>query len=384
MPSMSTTTFPFDQYLSHPLPNYEYEWNIIIVKLILVSIFFLVVVPIILNKDSTKIPNESTGIKNNNDDNVSYGTSNSNHKSAIKKAKRKETKKHVIKDDNDDDNNNGQSTKNNQKAGLMHSIVLMLSNFLYLLIIFFFIATSPNNIDTSRHVYQAPLLTESECLMIIDMANKAAERNTMTAEMKLSNLEDNDNDQKKTLEKVLKWPSGWKKDRHGNYPTTDLNVVIDFTMEDLDYISKRLHARLSPLLETIYGISKDSIRANDMFVVRYDGEGQQALEQHTDSSHISFNILLNDDFEGGGTRYHNRVENTYYDVKPKIGDVLINNAMVTHEGLPTVKGEITSFLVSYYHKYHYELSSLHCNFLHPYIDIIDKFEFFFSLLLFKL
>lgn len=362
MPSMSTTTFPFDQYISHPLPNYEYEWNLIIVKLILVSIFFLVVVPIILNgdgsrtnsKDSTKIPNESTGITNNNNDNDSYDTSNSNHKSAIKKAKRKETKKHAI---------------------------LMLSNFLYLLIIFFFIATSPNNIDTSRHVYQAPLLTESECLMIIDMANKAAERNTMTAEMKLSNLEDND--QKKTLEKVLKWPSGWKKDRHGNYPTTDLNVVIDFTMEDLDYISKRLHARLSPLLETIYGISKDSIRANDMFVVRYDGEGQQALEEHTDSSHISFNILLNDDFEGGGTRYHNRVENTYYDVKPKIGDVLINNAMVTHEGLPTVKGEITSFLVSYYHKYHYELSSLHCNFLHPYIDIIDKFEFFFSLLLFK-
>jgi len=75
-----------------------------------------------------------------------------------------------------------------------------------------------------------------------------------------------------------------------------------------------------------------------MFFVRYDGEGQQALNVHTDSSHISFNVLLNDEFEGGGTRFHNRRDSTHEDARPKPGQVLINNAMVHHEGLPTTKG----------------------------------------------
>ena len=76
-----------------------------------------------------------------------------------------------------------------------------------------------------------------------------------------------------------------------------------------------------------------------MFIVRYDTDyGQSALKRHTDSSHISFNILLNDEFEGGGTRFHNRLDSSYYDAKPKPGQVLLNNAMINHEGLPTVAG----------------------------------------------
>jgi len=99
-----------------------------------------------------------------------------------------------------------------------------------------------------------------------------------------------------------------------------------------------LDARLSPLLDRVYGVTRDAVRANDMFVVRYDGEGQNSLGMHTDSSHISFNVLLNDEFEGGGTRFHNRLTGTYDDAKLTPGQVLINNAMVTHEGLPTTKG----------------------------------------------
>ena len=88
-----------------------------------------------------------------------------------------------------------------------------------------------------------------------------------------------------------------------------------------------------------------------MFIVRYDGEGQQKLNTHTDYSHISFNILLNDDFVGGGTRFYNRLHldidsngnnnsrrRTYYDANPQPGHVLINNAMVSHEGLATMEG----------------------------------------------
>lgn len=97
-----------------------------------------------------------------------------------------------------------------------------------------------------------------------------------------------------------------------------------------------------------------------MFVVRYDENGQNKLGKHTDSSHISFNILLNDEFEGGGTRFYNGLEaaativdsnqnedytssgiqrsKLWEDARPRPGQVLINNAMVVHEGLPTTKG----------------------------------------------
>ena len=150
-----------------------------------------------------------------------------------------------------------------------------------------------------------------------------------------------------TLRSIIKEPSGWKKGRHTSYPTTDLNLVTDpFTAEDRAYLAERLNARLAPVVERAFGIARGAIRANDVsfvtciecitvgkivaydtfshfltsqrlfiftslyyyfirqiFVVRYDAtKGQQQLRRHTDSSHLSFNILLNDGFEGGGTR----------------------------------------------------------------------------------
>ena len=100
-------------------------------------------------------------------------------------------------------------------------------------------------------------------------------------------------------------PAGWKKDRHTLYPTTDLNLVSDpFNTSDREWLASILDARLSPVIERAYGVFRGAIRTNDMFVVRYDGseEGQDRLRKHTDSSHLSFNVLLNDEFEGGGTR----------------------------------------------------------------------------------
>ena len=100
-------------------------------------------------------------------------------------------------------------------------------------------------------------------------------------------------------------PAGWKKDRHTFYPTTDLNLVSDpFNTSDREWLASILDARLSPVMERAYGVFRGAIRTNDMFVVRYDGgeEGQDRLRKHTDSSHLSFNVLLNDEFEGGGTR----------------------------------------------------------------------------------
>ena len=288
---MASLKFPFETYLSHDhdLPDYDHEWNIIIIKIVLTTFTFLVIIPTIL-------------------------------KSLFR-----------------------QSSK--QKDTVVVEVplnALIPINVIFITIIFSILAFSPNNITTARRVYQAPLLNPAECQRIIDMGHRAAERKVQKATHEL-NLNLNSND-KEEYEKILKFPIGWGKDRHTSYPTTDLNVVVDFEKEDLDYIEKTLNARLSPLLARIYGISQDSIRAYDMFIVRYDGEdvgegGQQGLTPHTDHSHLSFNILLNDEFSGGGTRFYNRFQGVFYDAKPKPGDVLINNGMVTHEGLATTKGE---------------------------------------------
>eukprot|EP00956_Cyclotella_meneghiniana_P014624 scaffold22018_cov39-Cyclotella_meneghiniana.AAC.3 len=136
-------------------------------------------------------------------------------------------------------------------------------------------------------------------------------------------------------------PAGWKKDRHTFYPTTDLNLVSDpFNTSDRVWLASILDARLSPVMERAYGVFRGAIRTNDMFVVRYDGgeEGQDRLRKHTDSSHLSFNVLLNDEFEGGGTRYHNRITKEAIDVNPAVGEALLSHAMILHEGLQTTKG----------------------------------------------
>ncbi len=128
------------------------------------------------------------------------------------------------------------------------------------------------------------------------------------------------------------------------YPTTDLNVVLDFNIEEKTFLSNILHARLSPLIERLYGVPRTSMRVNDMFMVRYDGNGtNQRILPHMDASHISFNILLNDEFDGGGTSYLNRVNGEQMVAYPNAGEVVINNAMIEHEGLPTTAG--TRFII---------------------------------------
>lgn len=77
-----------------------------------------------------------------------------------------------------------------------------------------------------------------------------------------------------------------------------------------------------------------------MFVVRYTPETRAFLAKHTDDSDISFNILLSDDFEGGGTRFWSRLtEAEFTTVQPKrVGQVLLHSSLVQHEGLPVTTG----------------------------------------------
>jgi len=214
-------------------------------------------------------------------------------------------------------------------------------------------SVSPNNYYTSRRVFQAPLMTQSECQHVIKMAENAAMRNyekykqmKPLREADLEGMSEKDTyDSKRenrTREAVLMDPLGWQKTRHTSYPTTDLNVVTDpFFKEDRTWLADMLNRRLTPLLKRVYGLTSASIRANDMFVVRYDAERRAYLSNHTDDSDISFNVLLNDDFEGGGTRFWDRsTGEPFAHVNPKRpGQVLVHSALIHHEGYRITSGQ---------------------------------------------
>lgn len=97
----------------------------------------------------------------------------------------------------------------------------------------------------------------------------------------------------------------WTKNRHGNFPTTDLPLVE--LPQTLQFLRLALVERIYPLLRSQYGCylpDPSKLRLADGFVVKYDAaNGQKELKPHRDGSVLSFNIALNsaNEFEGGGT-----------------------------------------------------------------------------------
>jgi hypothetical protein len=83
-----------------------------------------------------------------------------------------------------------------------------------------------------------------------------------------------------------------------------------------------------------------------LFVVRYDENKRTFLANHTDDGKISFNILLDDDFEGGGTLFWNRARGEpFAHVQPtQAGQVLFNSALLNHEGVHLERGRRTIFV----------------------------------------
>lgn len=98
-------------------------------------------------------------------------------------------------------------------------------------------------------------------------------------------------------------------DRHLAVPTVDMNVEEAFQDKDKAKLTKIFDERLSPFIEKTLGITRNSVRADDMFIVKYSAiekGGQTGLKPHTDEAYFSVNILLSDEFEGGGTRFYQR------------------------------------------------------------------------------
>jgi len=86
-----------------------------------------------------------------------------------------------------------------------------------------------------------------------------------------------------------------------------------------------------------------------MFVVRYTADTRSFLAPHTDDADISFNILLSQAFQGGGTRFWNRVtDKPFATVQPtRVGSGLVHSATVRHEGLPVISDGVRHILVGF-------------------------------------
>ena len=321
-----------EEYLAADLPDYEKERFQIVIKICASIFLFIFVLPYIF---ATKKVSANDDINTNCDkeqqntdpQNPSLPSSSKKKIHKNKKKIRNGTKQKHNNESPDGKESLQSSTVDKPQETDAVEFSAIISNILTLLCIlsiFCILFFSNNNLFPARTILQAPMLTRDECKHVIDIANKAAKVNAEKAQKEkdlfmlanpdfnpyssLDNIRDPDTIQFTKWKVLLKDPSGWHKDRHAAYETVDLNIVTDpFTAEDRTWLAERLNSRLAPLIEKGFGIFRGAIRANDIFVVRYDAaNGQANLRIHTDGSHVSWNILLNDEFEGGGTRFHDR------------------------------------------------------------------------------
>jgi hypothetical protein len=127
---------------------------------------------------------------------------------------------------------------------------------------------------------------------------------------------------------------GWRIDRHKKYPTTDLPV------EQIPHVFNFVLSSLSSLLQKMlksYCLDEElvKINVNELFVVKYDKNGQIGLDMHVDGSFLSFNIALSsiNDYEGGGTLFEDGCV-----VKIDKGDAMWHCGKVNHGGVPIING----------------------------------------------
>ena len=144
---------------------------------------------------------------------------------------------------------------------------------------------------------------------------------------------------------ILKNNNGaWKNTRHTKYPTYDIALSVlpeNVTRLILLYFKDNIGYQL---LEN-YHINREIYKINiiDVFIVKYDMDTQQTLEQHTDDSDMSVIISLSDksNYIGGGTKFENG-----FIVKQDQGDILMFPSKFRHEGLPITSG--TRYLLVFF------------------------------------
>lgn len=127
---------------------------------------------------------------------------------------------------------------------------------------------------------------------------------------------------------------GWRINlRHPKYATTDIEVKHNAQLAP--WFHKLFRNRIGPLIMNAYFPKGGThLAPYDIFVVRYDATQQNRLEAHRDASVISFNLALNEDFEGGGTYIDALGTRLTMDT----GTLLLHCGRLRHCGCPVTRG----------------------------------------------
>jgi hypothetical protein len=320
------------------VPDYENERLLFVVKLLITFLIWTIFMPIFLASE------KEIEINDDDDDHKTTTTMTNDGRT-----KRKKSSSKKYKEGNNKNSSTSTTVATTRKTKTVKVIdgctnLCCLAGCMFHLL-YIVLKSSPDNYYTTRTVFETPLFTKTECKFLIDMAERTAERNYNMATKVTNNNETYTNN--KTITGYMKEPYGWQKTRHTNHPTTDLNLINDlFSNDDREWITQKLDSRLSPTIQYIFGVPPSSVRANDIFIVRYDGNRQAALSKHTDDGSITFSTLLSDEFDGGGTKYWNRfggesLENLgkpFAYILPKVGMIQLFPAQIQHEGVQTQTG----------------------------------------------
>lgn len=233
---MALPPFPGEDFLAHHPPKFEEEWQQIIRNSLLATFFFIVLAPSLVkayynSKSSDRSANESSASE---DESLLDSMQSGNGKMRLvtrtyingkeqitTTVDRRETKKtqpnSIGKKKGSTIISEQAVASNDDKAATVPSFAVVLTNVLYLACLVMLIVHSPNNTATARRVFLAPLLKPAETELIIKMATNAAEHSAQIAKEELALLalsHGNDGESKnKSLEKILEWPAGYKKDR---------------------------------------------------------------------------------------------------------------------------------------------------------------------------
>ena len=128
----------------------------------------------------------------------------------------------------------------------------------------------------------------------------------------------------------------WTTTRHTFYPTTD-QTMVDLGLQNI--YQKVLEQFVYPIWVWFWELEGDAWNTSksENFIVKYNMENQGSLAIHHDSSAITLNVRLNDDYKGGGTfipRYKLNVQ------PKKKGYAMAHPGQITHKhgGRPVTEG----------------------------------------------
>lgn len=133
----------------------------------------------------------------------------------------------------------------------------------------------------------------------------------------------------------------WTRERHNQYPTTDIPVsFLSFN----DELVATVKEKVFPEVSKQFLFPEESLSLYDFFIVKYDANAQSKLDWHRDVSLISFNFALNNEFEGGGTSHPAADE----PVRIGTGDVLMHTGKLLHSGNHVTSG-VRYIIVAFVH-----------------------------------